>query len=218
MDRANRLYYGDNLDVLRQHVGDASVDLIYLDPPFNSNRSYNVLFRHSSGAESQAQIEAFDDTWTWSQESEWVYRTLLNGGVPPRVADAIEAMRRLLGENDVLAYLVMMAARLVELTGYSGLPARSISISTRRQVIISRSCSTRSSGRSASLMRFYGSVAVLIATANKEPSTTAGYTAPSCSTPRVRSAHSVSNTPNTTRSTLTRITAGSRKTPAGATG
>lgn len=111
----NRLYYGDNLAVLRRDITDASVDLVYLDPPFNSNRSYNVLFRQSSGAESQAQIEAFDDTWTWSQESEWIYRAMLNGGAPPRVADAIEAMRRLLGDNDVLAYLVMMAARLVEL-------------------------------------------------------------------------------------------------------
>ncbi len=111
----NRLYYGDNLDVLRQHIPDASADLIYLDPPFNSNRSYNVLFRQSSGAESQAQIEAFDDTWTWSPESEWLYRTMLNGGAPSRVADAIEAMRRLLGPNDALAYLVNMTPRLIEL-------------------------------------------------------------------------------------------------------
>ena len=111
----NQLFYGDNLDILRRHIADESVDLIYLDPPFNSNRSYNVLFKHKSGEESQAQIEAFDDTWTWSQESEEQYQTLVNGGAPVKVADAVEAMRHLLGQNDVMAYLVMMTARLVEL-------------------------------------------------------------------------------------------------------
>jgi hypothetical protein len=111
----NALYYGDNLDVLRKHVADESVDLVYLDPPFNSNRSYNVLFKGKSGDEAQAQIEAFDDTWTWSQQSESTYTELVQGGAPLKVADALEAMRRLLGDNDVLAYLVMMAARLVEL-------------------------------------------------------------------------------------------------------
>lgn len=111
----NQLYYGDNLDILRRHFAEDCVDLIYLDPPFNSNRSYNVLFRHKSGQESQAQIEAFDDTWTWSQESEREYLELVDGGAPARVAEAIHAMRRLVGENDVLAYLVMMTARLVEL-------------------------------------------------------------------------------------------------------
>lgn len=111
----NALYYGDNLDILRQHIPTESVDLVYLDPPFNSNRSYNVLFRSRSGEESQAQVEAFDDTWTWSQQAESLYTELIHGAAPPKVADALEAMRRLLGENDVLAYLVMMSARLVEL-------------------------------------------------------------------------------------------------------
>lgn len=111
----NQLFYGDNLDILRRHVPDESVDLIYLDPPFNSNRSYNVLFKHRSGDESQAQIEAFDDTWTWSHESELLYEEILSDGAPSKTVDAIEAMRRLLGENDVLAYLVMMTSRLVEL-------------------------------------------------------------------------------------------------------
>jgi len=110
----NKLYYGDNLDVLRQHIAPASVDLIYLDPPFNSNRTYNVLFRNRSGAAAQAQIEAFDDTWTWSQDTEHQYLELLTTA-PQRIADAMVAMRGLLGDNDVLAYLVMMAARLVEL-------------------------------------------------------------------------------------------------------
>jgi len=110
----NRLYYGDNLEVLRKHIRDESVDLVYLDPPFNSNRAYNVLFKHQTGTESQAQIEAFDDTWAWTQESEAAYSDLLIHG-SPQVADGIEAMRKLLGDNDVLAYLVMMTARLVEL-------------------------------------------------------------------------------------------------------
>lgn len=65
----NRLFYGDNLVVLREHIASESVDLIYLDPPFNSNRSYNVLFKSHSGEDSQAQIEAFDDTWRWSQQT-----------------------------------------------------------------------------------------------------------------------------------------------------
>ena len=72
-----RLYYGDNLEVLRRHILDESVDLVYLDPPFNSNRSYNVLFRGKTGKESQAQIQAFDDTWTWSQESQVQYEEIV---------------------------------------------------------------------------------------------------------------------------------------------
>lgn len=111
----NQLFYGDNLDILRRDIADESVDLIYLDPPFNSNRSYNVLFKSRSGDDAQAQVEAFDDTWTWSQQAEALYTQMIQGGAPTQVADALEAMRRLLGDNDVLAYLVMMAARLVEL-------------------------------------------------------------------------------------------------------
>ncbi len=111
----NRLFYGDNLDVLRD-LDAGLVDLIYLDPPFNSNRSYNVLFKNKSGTDAQAQIEAFDDTWNWSQQTDALYRDMVMGGsVPAKVADALEAMRRLLGDNDVLAYLVMMTARLVQM-------------------------------------------------------------------------------------------------------
>ncbi|MFD0901741.1 DNA methyltransferase [Actinomadura sediminis] len=113
--KPNRLFYGDNLHVLREHIATESVDLVYLDPPFNSNRSYNVLFKEKSGDDSPAQIEAFGDTWTWSQETEELYIELLNGSAPVAVKDALEAMRRLLGDNDVLAYLVMMMARLIEL-------------------------------------------------------------------------------------------------------
>lgn len=111
----NVLYYGDNLDVLRKRIKDESIDLVYLDPPFNSNRSYNVLFGHKTGEDAQAQIEAFDDTWTWSQEADGQYRELIGGGAPGKVADAIEGLRKLLGETDMLAYLVMMTPRLLEL-------------------------------------------------------------------------------------------------------
>lgn len=111
----NQLYYGDNLRVLRRFIRSESVDLVYLDPPFNSNRSYNVLFQHRSGDAAQAQIEAFDDSWTWSQDSEAQYDEIVSGGSPVGVADAIVALRRLLGDSDVLAYLVMMTARLTEL-------------------------------------------------------------------------------------------------------
>ncbi len=111
----NSLYYGDCLDVLRKHIPDDSVDLIYLDPPFNSDRKYNLLFRQKSGGESQAQIEAFDDSWTWTQEAERQYQELLDGGAPTTLADTLEGLRRLLGQSDAMAYLVMMSARLVEL-------------------------------------------------------------------------------------------------------
>lgn len=115
MEPANKLYYGDNLEVLRDRIPTASVDLIYLDPPFNSDRRYSVLFKEKSGDDAQAQIEAFDDTWTWTHETEQLYIELMNGSASNRVKDALEAMRKLLGDNDVLAYLVMMTARLVEL-------------------------------------------------------------------------------------------------------
>lgn len=111
----NRLFYGDNLDVLREHIASESVDLVYLDPPFNSNRSYNVLFKHKSGKDAQAQIEAFDDTWTWSHEAEIEYAAMIAGGAPLKVADALVAMRGLIGDNDLMAYLVMMTPRLIEL-------------------------------------------------------------------------------------------------------
>ncbi|MDX2579774.1 DNA methyltransferase [Streptomyces scabiei] len=112
----NKLIYGDNLEILRGNlIPSQSVDLVYLDPPFNSNRSYNILFKDKSGEESPAQIEAFDDTWNWSHETEALYLELLEGDHPLAIKDALEAMRRLLGENDVLAYLTMMTARLIEL-------------------------------------------------------------------------------------------------------
>ncbi len=113
----NTLYYGDNLDVLRQHVPDESVDLVYLDPPFNSNASYNVLFKERSGEESPAQIKAFTDTWDWTLESERTFEQeiILHPETPPKVKDMVTALRQFLGSNAMMAYLVMMAPRLVEL-------------------------------------------------------------------------------------------------------
>ena len=113
----NTLYYGDNLDILRQHVPDESVDLIYLDPPFNSNASYNVLFKEQTGEESPAQIKAFTDTWEWTQESERVFEQeiIMNPTTPPNVKDMLTAFREFIGRNAMMAYLVMMTPRLVEL-------------------------------------------------------------------------------------------------------
>ncbi|MCC5983041.1 MAG: restriction endonuclease [Rhodobacteraceae bacterium] len=110
----NHLYYGDNLAVLRESVADESVDLIYLDPPFNSNASYNVLFRGPSGQESAAQIEAFDDTWHWNDSAEAAFGEVLRSG-NGAAAEMLRAMRSFLGENDMMAYLAMMAVRLIEL-------------------------------------------------------------------------------------------------------
>ena len=110
----NKLYFGDNLHILRDHVADESVDLIYLDPPFNSNATYNVLFREKSGEQSAAQITAFDDTWHWGLESESAYHDVVMDG-PKALADLLQAMRTFLGQNDMMAYLTMMAQCLDEL-------------------------------------------------------------------------------------------------------
>lgn len=110
----NHLYYGDNLGVLRKHIADESVDLIYLDPPFNSNASYNVLFKSPTGEGSAAQIEAFDDTWHWGDEAETAFQEVRRSGHTD-AATMLEAMRSFLGTNDMMAYLAMMAVRLIEL-------------------------------------------------------------------------------------------------------
>jgi site-specific DNA-methyltransferase (adenine-specific) len=107
----NTLYYGDNLDILRRYIADESVDLIYLDPPFNSNRNYNVLFRDESGQDSEAQITAFEDTWHWNQMAYYQLTTQSSD----HVARMIESLHDFIGPNQMTAYLVMMATRLVEL-------------------------------------------------------------------------------------------------------
>lgn len=109
----NTLFYGDNLTILRERMMAESVDLVYLDPPFNSNRSYNVLFRDEGGHAADAQLTAFDDTWHWGPQAEETYAGLAAGA--PDVSKMIAALRDFIGDNQMLAYLVMMAARLVEL-------------------------------------------------------------------------------------------------------
>ena len=108
------LYYGDNLHVLRDHIADESVDLIYLDPPFNSQANYNVLFRSPTGEQSKAQIEAFEDTWHWTIETEHAFDEVMTCGNTD-AAEMLRAMRSFLGENDMMAYLTMMAVRLIEM-------------------------------------------------------------------------------------------------------
>jgi site-specific DNA-methyltransferase (adenine-specific) len=116
----NRLYYGDNLDILRRYIPDESVDLVYLDPPFNSNRDYNVIFKDESGNKSDAQLVAFEDTWHWGPDAQRQYEYLTNsaineGRIPESVSTIIGALRHGIGTNQMMAYLVEMAVRLVEL-------------------------------------------------------------------------------------------------------
>jgi adenine specific DNA methylase Mod len=112
----NSLYYGDNLQILRNphYFPDESVDLIYLDPPFKSNQDYNVLFAEQDGSRSAAQIQAFADTWRWDQASVEAWQETVETGPEP-VSKAMQAFRQFLGDTDMLAYLSMMAPRLVEL-------------------------------------------------------------------------------------------------------
>jgi len=98
----NLLYYGDNLDILRRYVNDESVDLVYLDPPFNSNADYNVLFAEKSGEKAQAQIQAFEDTWEWGLEAAQEYAEVLRSG-HDRVAKALKGMHDFLGSSDMMA-------------------------------------------------------------------------------------------------------------------
>lgn len=110
----NGLYFGDNLDILREHIKDETIDLIYLDPPFNSKRDYNILFKTPKGHQSDAQITAFDDNWHWGGQAEREFAELIHQP-NTNVAEMIQALRHFLGENDMMAYLTMMANRLLEL-------------------------------------------------------------------------------------------------------
>ncbi|MGP8270201.1 MAG: DNA methyltransferase [Terracidiphilus sp.] len=109
----NHLYYGDNLEVLERYVKDESVDLVYLDPPFNSRQDYNVLFAEKDGSQSSSQIRAFEDTWEWNIDARRAYEQIVEQG--GRVADALRAFKTFLFNSDMMAYLAMMAPRLVEL-------------------------------------------------------------------------------------------------------
>ena len=110
----NSLFFGDNLDVLRESIASESVDLIYLDPPFNSARDYNILFASPKGQSSEAQITAFEDSWHWAEQAEREFGEIVRCG-NTNVSEIVQALRRFLGENDMMAYLTMMANRLLEL-------------------------------------------------------------------------------------------------------
>ena len=137
----NQLYFGDNLNVLRESIASESVDLIYLDPPFNSKRDYNLLFKspkvgraspraglgepdgsgsrgrspHQSTEDySSAQITAFEDSWHWGEQAEREFDELVHAPNTD-VSEMMQALRRFLGENDMMAYLTMMANRLLQL-------------------------------------------------------------------------------------------------------
>jgi adenine specific DNA methylase Mod len=107
------LYYGDNLDILRRYLKDETADLVYLDPPFNSAQNYNAFFQEKDGTDAASQIRAFEDTWSWNQESQKVYEGLVLQ--PGKVSEVMQAFHTFLGTNDMMAYLAMMAPRLVEL-------------------------------------------------------------------------------------------------------
>ncbi len=113
MALGNALYFGDNLEVLRRYIPSEAVDLIYLDPPFKSDATYNVLFAEKNGAQAAAQIKAFEDTWHWDQAAAAAYQEVVEAGGP--VSQVMQAFRTFLGCNDMLAYLSMMAIRLKEL-------------------------------------------------------------------------------------------------------
>jgi hypothetical protein len=107
------LYYGDNLDVLRRYIKDKSVDLVYLDPPFNSAQNYNAFFQEKDGSAAASQIHAFEDTWHWDIETKKAYDAVTEQ--PGKVSDVMQAFNTFLGGNDMMAYLTMMSSRLVEL-------------------------------------------------------------------------------------------------------
>jgi len=113
----NQLYFGDNIDIMRECIPDEYIDLIYLDPPFKSNATYNVLFQEKNGTNSDAQITAFEDTWHWDIKSEEIYWNILEGKIesPKTLADYLQAVRNFLGTNDMMSYLVMMSPRLLEM-------------------------------------------------------------------------------------------------------
>jgi site-specific DNA-methyltransferase (adenine-specific) len=110
----NTLYYGDNLDILRKYIPDESVDLVYLDPPFNSKANYNILYKEPSGEFSDAQITAFEDTWHWGDNAESTFTEIIDTA-PANAVKMITAFRSFIGNNDMMAYLTMMCIRLIEL-------------------------------------------------------------------------------------------------------
>jgi len=110
----NKLFYGDNLDILRRYVSSESIDLIYLDPPFKSEKAYNIFFEEKNGGKSKAQIKVFEDTWHWDRTAEETYTEIIEKA-PKEIKEAIIAFRNFLDETDMMAYLVMMTIRIIEL-------------------------------------------------------------------------------------------------------
>lgn len=109
--KMNKLFFGNNLEILREKIADECVDLVYLDPPFNSDARYNVFFDPEKAVSAQA--EAFRDTWTWDEEAEWAFDEIARiGGT---LAIFVSALHSALGRSNLMAYLVMMAVRLHEL-------------------------------------------------------------------------------------------------------
>lgn len=114
ISKGNWLFFGDNLNILKEHIPDESVDLIYLDPPFNSKADYNILFKNPSGEKSDAQIVAFEDTWQWNEHTMSEFHEILKSG-NSNVSELINYLEKFLGKNDMMAYLVMMTNRLLQL-------------------------------------------------------------------------------------------------------
>lgn len=110
----NTLYYGDNLDILKRYIKDETIDLVYLDPPFNSKSDYNILYKESTGKPSEAQITAFEDTWHWGEDAERTFQEIVDTA-PAHVIEMMRAFRQFTGNNDMMAYLTMMCIRLIEL-------------------------------------------------------------------------------------------------------
>lgn len=139
------LFFGDNLEILREKFpnkpdGDGYFDLIYLDPPFNSNRSYNVLFKEGL-VESQAQIQAFEDTWQWTRDTQAVFEKLVGIKkseikINEKIVNLMLAMEKMIGYNDMMAYLTMMTIRLIELHRVLKIPAVFIFTAIQPQAII----------------------------------------------------------------------------------
>ncbi|MBU2530395.1 MAG: site-specific DNA-methyltransferase, partial [Elusimicrobia bacterium] len=118
----NALYYGDNLKILKQYIKDNSIDLIYLDPPFQSGKNYNRIFQPEKGdiKGEAAQIKAFEDTWKWGAEAEKNFKGLITGEIVKekpnqKLIELMKAMRGYLGDSPIMAYLAMMAPRLLEM-------------------------------------------------------------------------------------------------------
>ncbi len=116
-NNGNKLFYGDNLDVLRRKIKDETVDLCYIDPPFNSKRNYNQIY-NNIGGEDRAQAQAFTDTWTWDVYAIDGYNEIIandKGRFQPHLVDLIKGLEPVLGRGSVLAYLISMALRITEI-------------------------------------------------------------------------------------------------------